>query len=88
MEQPLLPDGVNAFGIAALAAFLLCWIGAMLAGLAIHRAGDAPLYQQWPGVWAQAEPRKRFLRFLAFCLIGFLCGITAMTFGGWTSGHQ
>lgn len=86
MTQPILPEGVNAIGIAAIVAFFLCWIGAVLSFFAFRKQttkSDDPF-----AVWKEPEGRQRFLRFFLFCFAGLLCGVIAFAFGGWPTGYE
>ncbi|UPT62438.1 MAG: hypothetical protein M0D54_19090 [Hyphomonadaceae bacterium JAD_PAG50586_4] len=87
MAQPIFPDGVNAMGVAAVIAFLGCWIGAAFSALAMHRAGDMQYFDGSLNIWKHSEPRKRFLRVFASCAGGLLCALAAFTFGGWPTGR-
>ena len=85
MQQPILPESVNAIGIAAGIAFVFCWLGAGVSALAaLRHQRDAP---KPISLWKDPM-RPFFLRFFLFCLAGVLCSIAAFAFGGWPTGYE
>jgi hypothetical protein len=74
---------MNAIGVAAVAIFLIGWLGAAVSFFAfdllkVMRAQDQPF-----GVWSDAKARGRFLIFVGFCALGPLAAVIGFLFGGW-----
>ena len=74
---------MNSIGVAAVAIFLIGWLGAAVSFFVfdlskVLNAQDRPF-----GVWSDAKARGRFLVFVGFCALGPLAAAIGFLFGGW-----
>lgn len=81
MQQPQLPDGVNAIGIIAVLAFVFWGVAAAASAIALLRSGAA---SDPSALWRSPQ----FVRFVAFCAAGVICVAIALVFGGWPTGYE
>jgi hypothetical protein len=74
---------MNAIGWAAMAIFLIGWIGAAASFFAFDLLRVMKAQHQPFGVWSDPKARGRFLVFVGFCALGPLAALIGFLFGGW-----
>lgn len=73
---------LNIFGKGAIALFLIAGLGAALSGLQVVPQ-MAALRKRGVSIWADADGRSKFLRFIEFCALGPISVLIGFASGGW-----